>query len=118
MRLIHARTNAVLLTHVKWCRSFFCRLRGLMLRRPLAEGEGWLLVERRESRLDSAIHMLFVSFPIAAIWLDSGFRVVDTCLARPWRLFYAPRAPAQYVLETSPALLKKISIGDEVKFEN
>ncbi len=117
MRLLHKSTQTVLLTHVKWCASFWCRLRGLTLRGPLAEGEGLLLVERRESRMDTAIHMFFVSFPIAAVWLDARYRVVDTCLARPWRPFYAPRAPAQYVLEASPDLLKKISIGDELGFE-
>lgn len=117
MRLLHKPTQTVLLTHVKWCASFLCRLRGLTLRAPLAEGEGLLLVEGRESRIDTAIHMFFVSFPIAAVWLDARYRVVDTCLAQPWRPFYAPRAPAQYTLEASPDLLKTISIGDELGFE-
>lgn len=118
MRLLHQSSNTVLLSNVKWCNSFFCRLRGLMFRSALAEGEGVLLVEGRESRLDTSIHMFFMRFPIAAIWLDARFRVVDTCLARPWRPYYAPRAPAQYTLETSPALLDKIKVGDELKFED
>ena len=75
-----------------------------------------VLVEKRESRLDTSIHMFFVSFPIAAIWLDARFQVVDTCLAEPWRLFYASRAPAQYALEASPFLLQKVSVGDELEF--
>ena len=117
MHLLHKSSHTVLLTQVKWCDSFLCRLRGLMFRAALAEGEGLLLVERRESRLDTSIHMLFMRFPIAAIWLDAKFRVVDTCRAEPWRPVYASRAPAQYTLETSPALLKKISIGDELVLE-
>lgn len=117
MRLIHKSTNTILLSNVQWCDSFFCRLRGLMFRRALAEGEGLLLVEGRESRMDTTIHMFFMNFPIAAVWLDARFRVVDTCWAKPWRPFYAPRAPAQYTLETSPELLKRISIGDELAFE-
>ena len=118
MRLLNASTNSVLLSNVTWCASFLCRLRGLMFRAALAEGEGLLLVERRDSRLDTAIHMFFMRFPIGVVWLDAGFRVVDTCLARPWRPYYAPRAPARYTLETSPALLDKIAIGDELKFED
>ncbi len=118
MRLIHKASGVTLLSNVKRCNTFFCRLRGLMFRSALAEGEGLLLVESRQSRIDTSIHMFFMRFPIAAIWLDARFRVVDTCLARPWRPFYAPRAPAQYTLETSPALLDKISIGDELTFEN
>jgi len=88
-----------------------------MFRRVLGENEGIVLVERRESRLDTSIHMLFMFFSIAVVWLDSKFRVVDVRLAKPWRLFYAPRAPAQYVIEASPSLLEKISIGDELIFE-
>ncbi|HLB50223.1 MAG TPA: DUF192 domain-containing protein [Anaerolineales bacterium] len=118
MRLLHKPSNTMLLADVKWCNSFLCRLRGLMFRSSLREGEGLLLVERRESRMDTSIHMFFMSFPIAAVWLDARFRVVDTCLARPWRPFYAPCIPAQYTLEASPELLKKISTGDELAFEN
>ncbi len=118
MRLLNKSSKTVLLTQVKWCNSFLCRLRGLMFRAALAEGEGLLLVERRESRLDTSIHMFFMRFPIAAIWLDAHYRVVDTCLAQPWRPMYAPRAAAQYTLETSPKLLEKIAIGDELVLEN
>ena len=88
-----------------------------MFRRVLGENEGIVLVERRESRLDTSINMLFMFFSIAVVWLDSKFRVVDVRLAKPWRLFYASRAPAQYVIEASPSLLEKISIGDELIFE-
>jgi uncharacterized membrane protein (UPF0127 family) len=117
MRLIHKATNRVLLTNLAWCASFFARLRGLMFRRALSESEGIVLVEKRESRLDTSIHMLFMFFSIAVVWLDSNFCVVDMCLAQPWRPFYASRAPAQYVIEASPSLLEKISIGDELLFE-
>ncbi len=117
MRLTHQPTGETLLTNVRRCDTFFSRLRGLMFRSALAAGEGILLVERRESRLDTSIHMFCMAFPIAAIWLDARFRVVDTCLAKPWRPFYAPRVPARYTLETSPELLKKIAVGDELIFE-
>lgn len=117
MRLTHKTTKQVLLNNVAWCDSFFSRLRGLMFRRALSENEGIVLVDTHESRLDTSIHMLFMFFSIAVVWLDSKFRVVDVCLARPWRLFYASRAPAQYVIEASPSLLEKISIGDELIFE-
>ena len=117
MRLRHKPTGTILLTNVKWCNTFLCHLRGLTLRGPLSEGEGLVLVEQRESRLDTSIHMFFVSFPIAVLWLDARLRVVDTCLAKPWRPFYASRAPAQYVLEASPPLLQKVSISDELAFE-
>jgi uncharacterized membrane protein (UPF0127 family) len=89
-------------------------LRGLTFRRSLPEDEGLLLDERVENAIASSIHMLFVFFPIAAIWLDSQFRVVDKTLARPFRLYYASRQPARYVLEGTPALLERVEIGDQL----
>jgi len=113
--VVENRTRGkVVLARVKWCRSFLCRLRGLTFRRRLPAEEGLLLVESKASILATAIHMFFVFFPIASIWLDDSFRVVDTKLAQPFHLFYAPRAPARYVLEATPGLLDQIAIGDQL----
>lgn len=106
-----------LVRRVRRCSSFGCRLRGLMFRRSPADDEGLLLMGGRESRSESAIHMLFVFFPIAAVWLDSGGKVVDAQLARPFRPLYVPRGPARDVLEGPPALLERVQIGDLVRFE-
>ncbi len=109
--------DGVVLTRVKWCSSFLCRLRGLTFRRRLPAGEGLLLVEDRASVVATAIHMFFVFFPIAAIWLDDSFRVVDAKLALPFRPIYVPRAPARYVLEAAPSLLQDVTIGDQLHIE-
>ena len=111
-------SGATLLAGARWCASFMCRLRGLMFRSHLRAGEALILVEPRESRSATAIHMFFVPFAIAAIWINNSGRVVDKALARPWRPFYAPRAPARYTLETDPAFLDGVSIGDELVFED
>jgi len=103
-----------LLERVRRCSSFLCRLRGLTFRRRLSDGEGLLLIGRRESRVDTAIHMFFVFFSIAAVWLDGDGRVVDARLARPFRLLYVPRAPARDVLEGPPVLLERVRIGERL----
>ena len=109
-------TDDVLVPRLRWCDSFFCRLRGLTGRCALAPGEGLVLVEAADSRLATAIHMFFVNFSIAVIWVDTAGRVVDTRLARPWRPLYVPRARARYVVEAEPELLERVKIGDEVEF--
>jgi uncharacterized membrane protein (UPF0127 family) len=114
----HRASGALLLAGARWCASFLCRLRGLMFRPRLRAGEALILVEPRDSRSAAAIHMFFVPFAIAAIWIDNSGRVVDKALALPWRPFYAPRAPARYVLETDPAFLDQVSVGDELVFED
>lgn len=87
-----------------------------MFRRSLLPGETLVLVESRDSRAATAIHMLFVSFPIAAVWVNSAGLVVDKALALPWRPFYRPRAPAQYVVEAAPELLDRVQVADELEF--
>jgi len=108
--------GAVVVPRAKWCASFLCRLRGLTFRRRLNPDEALILVEASESRLGTAIHMVFVFFPIAAIWLDSQGMVVDARLAHPFVSVCVPRRPARYVLEGVPALLDHIHSGDRLEF--
>jgi uncharacterized membrane protein (UPF0127 family) len=104
--------------HALYCDSFLGRLRGLMFRSSLAQEQGLLLVESRESRIDTAIHMLFVFMDLAVIWINSEKVVVDTVLARSWRPAYAPRQPARYILEIHPDRLGEFKIGDHLEFQN
>ncbi len=115
-RALRNEKGDVLLARAKWCSSFWCKLRGLMFRRSLPDSEGLIFVYGRESVLETSIHMLFMAFPIAAIWLDSEGRVVDKALAKPWRLAYAPKRPAQYVIEARPALLERVQLGERLIF--
>lgn len=117
MRVWSQGRGAYLPVRVCACVSFWCRLRGLTFRRTLLPEEALLLVGRREGRLETTIHMLFVFFPIAVLWLNGDGVVVDTCLARPFRLLYAPHRPARDVLEGPPDLLGWVGVGDRLLFE-
>jgi uncharacterized protein len=101
-----------------YCDSFFCRLRGLMFRSKLDQGSGLLLVQPKDSRIDSAIHMFFVFMDLGVIWINSDGVVVDIVLAKAWRPFYSPRSPARYILEIHPTRLDEFKIGDEVPLPN
>jgi uncharacterized membrane protein (UPF0127 family) len=101
-----------------FCDSFRCRLRGLMFRRRLGPEEGLLLVEARDSRLDTAIHMLFVSFDLAVFWINSEMTVVDKVLARSWHPAYAPRTAARYTLELHAGRFGDYELGDQVEFSH
>lgn len=108
--------EAPVLERVRCCASFLCRLRGLTFRTSLGVDEGLLLIGRRESRVDTAIHMFFVFCPISAVWLDGKGYVVDARLARPFRPLYVPRAAAKDVLEGPPSLLDRVAVGDRLCF--
>jgi uncharacterized membrane protein (UPF0127 family) len=103
---------------VGYCDSFLCRLRGLMFHSRLASDKGLLLVEKRDSRLDTSIHMFFVPFDLAVFWINSEMTIVDKVIAKSWRPAYFPKADAKYTLEIHPDRFGDYEIGDIVEFEN
>jgi uncharacterized membrane protein (UPF0127 family) len=115
-KIVHAESGRVLVDQARWCDGFASKLRGFMFRRSLEPGEGLVLVESGDGRMNTAIHMLFVFVQLGVIWVNDAGQVVDTALARPWRLSYAPQAPARYVVEASPAILEQVSQGDHIQF--
>ena len=102
----------------KYCDTFLCRFRGLMLQKGISRNNGILLVESGETKVNSSIHMLFMKFDIAAIWLNNDLQVVDKVLAKRWKSLYMPNAPASYTLETHPARLSDFNIGDQLRFDD
>ena len=59
--------------------GFFQRLRGLMGRKKLPQGQGLLLLPC------NSIHMLFMRFPIDAVYVDENFVVKKIVRnLRPW----------------------------------
>lgn len=115
--LRHKRNKEVVLKRVKLCDTFWTRFRGLQFVRNLPDDEGLLFVTNSESRTNTTIHMLFMFFSIGVVWLDASGKVVDKCFAKPWRPAYAPRSPAQYFVEARPSILKKVEIGDVLRFD-
>jgi len=116
VKVVNRGTGQVLIESARWCSSRLCRLRGLQYRLRLQPGEALVLVHPKDSIATSSIHMFFVFFPIAAVWINSQGRVTSARLAKPWRPYYASPAPARYVLETAPNFLDRIAVGDEVDF--
>ena len=102
----------------KYCKDYFCKLRGLMFQQQFDKYSGLLLVDDRESRLNVTIHMFFMFCDITVIWINSQLTVVDIQMARSWPLLYIPRSPACYVLETHPERLTDFHIGDRLLFKN
>lgn len=115
--LRNKQTDAIILDRVRLCASFWCHFKGLQLAPPLPDHQGLLFVTGDEGVSSKAIHMFFMRFSIGVIWLDASGRVVDKKLAKPWRPYYAPSSPAQYYLEANPTVLDRVSIGDELRFD-
>jgi uncharacterized membrane protein (UPF0127 family) len=103
---------------IKYCDSFLTQLRGFTFRSNLDQNDGLVLVGGRDSRVDSSIHMFFVSFDLAVIWISSDMQVVDKVLARSWKPAYFSKKPAKYVLEVHPDRWEEFQVGDRVKFKD
>jgi uncharacterized membrane protein (UPF0127 family) len=104
---------------VKYCDSFLCRLRGLMFRKRLEPDDGLLLVQgKRDSRIDTSIHMLFVPFDLTVVWINTDMTVVDKIIAKAWRPAYAPARPACFILEIHPERWDDYQIGDKVEIQD
>jgi uncharacterized membrane protein (UPF0127 family) len=121
MRQIHITNQTHPIDHpirVAYCDSFWGRFCGLMLRKCIPSDQGLLLVEETDTKVNSAIHMLFMNFDITAVWINSQMQVVDVKRAKKWKLAYIPAAPARYVLETHTDRLLDYHIGDKITFND
>jgi uncharacterized membrane protein (UPF0127 family) len=85
-----------------------------MLQAKITTNGGALLVEDGDSRMNASIHMLFMRFDIAAIWINSKHTVVDVQIAKRWRLAYLPAQPARFILEAHVAQAENFRIGDHI----
>jgi len=102
----------------EYCQSFFCQFRGLMFKKEIPDGQGLLLVQSSDSKVNSSIHMMFMWIDLAVIWINSDYKVVDRVFARRWKLGYFPKSPAKYVLETGVSHINDFNIGDRLTFED
>lgn len=83
------------------------RFVGLMGRASLAADEGLLFPGT------SSIHMLFMRFPIDAVFCDRDLRVVKVVRRlRPWRA--AAARGAKVVIELSPGAADGVDAGDQL----
>ncbi len=118
LRLRRTGDDAVVCHRLMMGTSFLQRFLGLMGRASLPEGEGLYLPA-------SSIHMMFMRFPIDALFLassgaDGARRVVGMRHhLPPWRGVVLPVRNAEGVVELPAGTLERLGvrIGDEVVFE-
>jgi uncharacterized membrane protein (UPF0127 family) len=118
IRVINKKRGIGSPSRVQYCDTFLSQLRGLTFRPHLSRDGGLVLVGKRDSRLDSSIHMLFVSFDLCVVWINAEMKVVDKVLAKSWRLAYFSKRPAKFALEIHPDRWNDFDIGDTVEFQN
>jgi uncharacterized membrane protein (UPF0127 family) len=96
--------------------SFFDKFLGLMFRKEIAVNEGIVFLYDKESIVNATIHMLFMRFPISVVWVNQDNIIVDKALAKPWRLAYSPKKPANTIYEIHANVIDEFQIGDKMEF--
>jgi uncharacterized membrane protein (UPF0127 family) len=92
----------LLLGQLRFARSMGTRMKGLLGRRSLDEGEGLAFREK-------SIHMLFMRMPIDAVFCDGELRVLKVVPElKPWR--FAASRSARFVLEIAAGDAKRLGI--------
>jgi len=99
---------------VTYCDSFLSKLRGLMFSRQIPVDVGIILVEYKESKINTSIHMMFMNFDLSVLWLNKDLVVVDKVLAKRWVPIYLPKTRAQYVVELHSNQIANFSIGNQL----
>jgi uncharacterized membrane protein (UPF0127 family) len=95
---------------------------GLMGKRKT---DGALFVLRRESKMDSTIHMLFMLMSLDVIWTNKNGIVVDIKRnvkptsffdIQSWK-FHTPKKKAKYIIELPAGIASKTKIDDALHFD-
>jgi uncharacterized membrane protein (UPF0127 family) len=116
MKIVKIRKSSspFVAVNVKVCDNFWSKFIGLMFSKELKPDDGLILVENNESRINTAIHMMFVNYDITVLWLDKQMVIVDKVLAKKWAPIYYPKKPAQYIIELHQSKFFEYSIGDQL----
>jgi uncharacterized membrane protein (UPF0127 family) len=109
---LHNESGAVVCERCTLASSPLTRMRGLLGRRGLAEGEGLLLQPA------GSIHTAFMRFPIDAVFLDGDQRVLKVAPGlQPWRAAAAKHSRAVLELAAGEAARVGLVAGDVLRLE-
>lgn len=113
-KTLNLRTGTVFVNHVDIAGTFLQKIRGLLGKKALDQGEGLFIPEC------GAIHTFFMRFSIDVLFLDKQNRVnkIISCLS-PFRIALGPWG-TRGVLEMQCGLLENCDVikGDSISFIN
>jgi uncharacterized protein len=99
---VHGPDGQILFDRMRFARSSRSRLRGLLGRRSLPEGEGLAFREK-------SIHMFFMRMPLDIVFCDAEMEIIRIVPElRPWRTAGARRA--RYALEIGPGEAARLGL--------
>lgn len=117
IKITNTLTEEYLKIDVKNASTFLKKLKGLMFEKEANFNYALVFDMGREAKARNSIHMLFVFFPITALFLNSSNVVVDKAILNPFKLMYTPKERCKYIIEIPNAYNNKIKIGDKITWK-
>ena len=110
LELRDSTTSKVIAVDLQSAVTFWSRFRGLMLRKSLPQGHGLLI------RPGTSIHMMFMRFPIDAVFCDNDHRVTGVAHGlRPWIGLAFGGKGAKYVIELPSGAAAEVAVGHQME---
>lgn len=106
--IINKSTKTTIATDYKICTSLFSKAKGLMF----SAKKNLVFTFNKEKRI--SLHMLFVFFPIWAVYLDKNKEANEIKKLLPFISTCYPEQKAQYILELKEK--PNIKIGDKISW--
>ena len=104
-------SGAVIAPQTSVADGMWSRFRGLMLQKPLEDGEALLI------KPCSSVHMFFMRFALDIVFFDKAGAVVKIVPnLKPWRMALGGKG-AWSALELPVGVAAGISVGDQIAFE-
>lgn len=120
-RIINKTKNFIISENAEIAKSALSRMKGLMFSGP----KDMILEGKKDSFVESAIHMCFMKYPIDVLWVNSDLEIVDISNAVPLNIFrpetikfYAPKRKAKYTIEIGAGKITGTEVGDKILFES
>ncbi len=111
LEIVDADTGRVVASRASVADNPWTRFRGLMLRGSLGAGEGLVI------RPCSSIHMMFMRFPIDAVFFDREQRVTKVGRGVPrWRGLAFGGKGAKGVIELAAGAAEGVEAGHQLTF--
>jgi uncharacterized membrane protein (UPF0127 family) len=111
-RIINLTRSTTIASHAEWARSFWARLRGLMFRKHLPDGNGLVLEP------NSSVHTFGMRFAIDVIFVDRHGCVVGLMPAMPPNRPFAGERRARRTIEVPAGVIAatQTHLGDRLQF--
>jgi uncharacterized membrane protein (UPF0127 family) len=114
--MVLKHNGSTIANQVVFARNIFTQALGLMFRKSIPHNFAMMFIFKKPRTL--GVHMLFMRFPIDAVFLDQNKKVIATASLKPW-WGHKEIKNAKYLIEMKQGMVEKysIDIGDIMSFD-